>query len=195
MAREKLSDELKRAIKELPSSEKDKLLLRLIPQNSLLVRQLEFKLLEESATTDTRKEELKENIETAAKSYPDYYYSPGYLMMHMRDMSGYISNHVSVTKDKVGEIELNLIMLVEFIGNNKMKLLHEDFTRVYKLNEYVIKRILKIFKLLEKIDEDYHIDFQENMQKIGLLIGEQDAMMRVAIQNGLDVNLLLNFNE
>jgi len=167
----------------------------LIPQNSLLVKQLEFKLLEESATTDTRKEEIKKSIETAAKSYPDYYYSPGYLMMHMRDMSGYISNHVTVTKDKLGEVELNLTMLVEFVGNNKMKLFHEDFTRVYKLNEYVIKRILKIFKLLEKINEDYHIDFQENMHKIGLLIGEQDAMMRVAIQNGLDVNLLLNFNE
>ena len=195
MAREKLSDDLKRAIKELSVVEKDKLLLRLIPGNPLLVRQLEFRLLEDSETTDSRRIEISEGIELAAKSYPDQYYSPGYLMMHMRDLSGYITSHVSITKDKVGEIELNLLMLVRFVENNRGRLSQEDFKRVYKLNEYVVKRVLKLFKLLEKVDGDYYIEFEDNMRKIGQLIREQDNMMRVAIQNGLDVNHLLRFNE
>ena len=195
MAREKLSNDLKIAIKELSHKEKDKLLLRLIPQNELLVRQLEFNLLENGETTESRKIELREEVIERAKIYPDRFYSPGYLMMHMRDMSGYITQHVSVTKDKLGEVELNLIMLISFFGNNKTVLAHQGFNNVFKLNEYVVKRVLKLLKLIEKLDQDYYIEFQEDMQTIGQLIGEHDTTMRVAIQNGLDVNLLLHFNE
>ena len=195
MAREKLSDELKLAIKELPDKEKDKLLLRLIPQNHLLVQQLEFRLLEDAETTESRKDELEKQMIEIAKIYPERFYSPGYLMMHMRDMSGYITEHVSITKDKLGEVELNLVMLIAFFGSNKVELAHQDFNRIFKLNEYVVKRVLKLFKLIEKLDEDYYIEFEEPMQKLGQLIGQIDSTMRVAIQNGLDVNLLIRFNE
>lgn len=189
----KLSDELKDAIKALPEKEKDKLLLRLIPKNELLVRQLEFKLLEDASTTYVRREELKEEVEGHVSSYPDHFYSPGYLLTHMREISGLITRHVNITKDKTGEIELNLFMLTEILERNEANLLNHNRYHRIKFDEYVVKRILKLLKLTEKIHEDYRLEFADNMQKLGQLLINQPTTMEVAINNMLDVNDLLSF--
>jgi hypothetical protein len=188
-----LSDELKKAIKALPDKEKDKLLLRLIPKNELLVRQLEFKLLEDASTTYVRREELREKVEEHVSNYPDHFYSPGYLLTHMREISGLITRHKNITKDKTGEIELNLFMLTEILERNHDNLLKYDRYYMMKFDDYVVKRILKILKLLEKIHEDYRIEFTANMQKLGHLLANQPTTMKMAINNMLDVNDLLSF--
>ena len=190
---EKLSGELKQAVKELPDKEKDKLLLRLIPKNEMLVRQLEFRLLENSETTDLRREELKERIENHVSIYPDRFYSPGYLLVHMREISGLITRHVTITKDKHGEVELNLLMLTEMLERNHDSLLNAHWYEMIKLDEYIVRRTLKLLKLTEKIHEDYRIEFAGNMQRLGHLIGNQPTTMKAAINNMLDVNHLIFF--
>lgn len=190
----KLSNELKKAISQLPDKEKDKLLFRLLPKNEDLVRKLEFDLLEGGDTTELRREELKEQMEKVWQKYPYHYYSPGYLMMTLRDMSGFITRHVKTTKDKVGEVELNLYMLVQAFDRNEDELLQANPYKMRKFNEYVIKRAQKVLTLLDKLHEDYRLEFQEDLDKLGRLIGNQPNTMKVAIQLGFDVNELLDLD-
>ena len=75
MARAKLSEELKKEIKALPSKEKDKLLMRLIPKDSKLVDQLEYKLVEEEGTLEFRRDDMREYIQYSVNHYTHQYYS------------------------------------------------------------------------------------------------------------------------
>ncbi|CAN5599429.1 hypothetical protein BH23BAC1_BH23BAC1_51160 [soil metagenome] len=189
----KISEDLKKAIKELPEKEKDKLLIRLIPKNSLLVQQLEYKLLEFSETMLSRRGEVKDSISKNLEKYPDYYYNPGYLLMDMRDMSGMINLHVNITKDKLGEIELNLFMLNEILGRNQTKLKYADYYEMIKFNEYIVKRGIKLLKLVKAIDEDFQVDFQQGFQELGNLIESQSSIFKTARDLGLDINHFKNF--
>ena len=153
----------------MPEKEKDKLLLRLIPKNLMLMNQLHFKLIEEENTTEERRESVKSRISSRASYYPNQFYSPGYLMMEMRELSGLINDHVSVTKDKHGEIELQLWLLNSLIAKNAEKLLDCDYYSRVKFNEYVVKRAKKITTLLSKIHEDYLMDYSDDLQQLGKL--------------------------
>lgn len=187
MARVKLTSELKKAISALPSREKDKLLFRLVPKDEILVAQLEFRLLESGDTADLRREELRQTIERALQRAANNYYSPGYLLLDIRAISGQINRHVKVTKDKYGEIELNLFMLnrtLELLGG-QLRFASPWHSRT--LNEYMAKRVLKLLKLLEKIPEDYHADFRPGFQQLAEALSAQGNFTRVA--KGLHLNL------
>ena len=186
----KIEKALTQAIIEMPEKEKDKLLLRLIAKDSNLLNQLQFKLLEGERATQERKEEVKDYIRRKAEYYPAYYYSPGYLMMEMRDCSGAINEYRSVTKDKVGEIELQLDMLISLLEPNMKKLLSAPPRKVVKFLPYVVKRAGKIIDLLEKLHEDYHIEFAENLTRLGELIKQLDPELKIAKTNQVDIQLL-----
>lgn len=190
MARVKLTPELKKAIRGLSSKEKDKLLLRLIPKDELLVAQLEYQLLEEGATLEFRRDEMHNMIDRALQRAANNYYSPGYLLLDLRAISGRINRHVKITKDKYGEIELNLFML-----NRTLELLggHLRFASPWhsrSLNEYIAKRVLKLQKLQEKIPEDYHSDFRPGFQELAEALSQQGNFTRVAKSLHLDLDEL-----
>ncbi len=48
----KIPDKLKKAIREMPETDKDKLLLRLVAKDALLVRQLNHRLLEDEVDAE-----------------------------------------------------------------------------------------------------------------------------------------------
>lgn len=186
----KLEKELKEAIIDMPQKEKDRLLLRLIAKDIHLVNQLHFKLLEGEGATQERKEEVKDYIQRRAELYPGRYYSPGYLMMEMRDCSGMINEYRSITKDKVGEIELQLYMLVSLLKPNIKKLISASPRKVTKFTPYVIKRVGKIIGLLEKLHEDYYIEFDKELKLLGELIKCLDPDDKVARAHQIDLQLL-----
>lgn len=188
----KLTDDLKKAIVRMPTGEKDKLLLRLVAKDEKLVAQLQFQLLEGGATKDSRREEVRDDIDQHLVGHKkNYYYSPGYLLLLMRDLSGTITRHVAATKDKYGEIELNFFLL-----NRSFELFAEEIKKAtpqkaLTFNEYVVKRALKLLTLLGKLHEDHVLDFQEDMKRLGRYIGDSPTTMKVAINHVLDVNWLL----
>ena len=92
-----LSEELKRAIIQMPQKEKDKLLLRLVAKDSNLVQRFEFELIEHGDTVQIRRDDIKQRILKVAARTHD---TPGWMMMDMRSFSGEISQHVKITKDK-----------------------------------------------------------------------------------------------
>ena len=107
----KISDELKNALLRLPTKDKDKLLLRLIAKSDLLVKQLEFDLLEDKSTTDIRASNIRVKIEQQLQNSTGSGQTPGYLLMDFRYSNPIITEHVKVTKDKYGEVSLVIFML------------------------------------------------------------------------------------
>ena len=157
-----LDPDLKKAIVHMPGVEKDKLLLRLIAKDAILSEKLQFELVERGQTIDDRRELIRAFIRRTATLNAD---TPGWLMMDMRTVSGYIARHLKVTKDKYGEVELMLYMLNTFYDNNA-PLLHKYNSRSDKCAEYIAKRTDQVLKKSIKLDPDYHIEFADEINKL-----------------------------
>ena len=191
MARAKLIPELKAAISDLTEKEKDKLIFRLLPKDQKLVHKLEYQLLEYSDTQEERRGDVRAKIMEAMERYPSYYYSPGYLLLTLRELSGKITYHKDITSDKVGEIELNYLMLTEGLGRNISSLRRSGYFSMKSLNEYVVKRVLKLQKLTAKLHEDYILEFEESMISMGELLSEIPSMSNFIREHDLYVDSLL----
>lgn len=186
----KFEPEFKKAISQLPSEEKDKLILRLLKYDLTLANHLNFMLLSDK-NIDERRAEMEIIVKSNIEKMSNYFHSPGYLMMDMRYLSGEITTHVKTTKDKFGEISLNLLMLNEVLRLNNKNIEKSNASKSYKFCIYVISRAFKILILINALHEDYRIEFNDNLINLGELISENNYLMQTAIRNGFDVNWLL----
>ena len=157
-----LSPDLKRAITYLSDKEKDKLLIRLIGKDPVLTEKLEYELVENKTTLDQSRQLIRDFTDRTATLSQD---SVGWMMMDMRTVSGYISRHIKVTKDAYGEVDLTIHMLNAFFDHHA-DLLQRLNSRTEKCAIYVAKRTDAILKKLNKLDPDYYMEFEENMNKL-----------------------------
>ena len=171
--------------------EKDKLLMRLIPKDSKLVDQLEYKLVEEEGTLEFRRDDMREYIESRVNQYPNKYYSSIYLRLEMRDISGKINYHVAITKDKLGDIEFNLMMVNGLLYKNKGRLQSESKYLAEKLNDYVIKRSVKLVKMVNALHEDYRLEFADEMMELADHIKSIPSLLEEAKYLQFDVESLI----
>ena len=165
----KFSKEFKEAISHLPDQEKDRLLFRLLKKDPILVKRLEYELIDEQ-TLEDRREEMEEFVIEQVDVMTNNYYSPGYLNMDIRFLSGYITEHVKVTKDKFGEASLNLLMLNKVLEKNNDNLLKHTPGKNKKLGIAIITRAFKIIMLINKLHEDHFIEFEDDLKRLGQLI-------------------------
>lgn len=183
--------EFKEAISELPPQEKDKLILRLLKKDMNLANRLSFELTS-TQSVDEKRLQLAERIVSQVKHFKQTFYSMGYLIMDIRYLSGEITEHVYITKDKYGEISLNILLTLEVLKQHNDSLQNgKPIQKSYKLAEGLVARIFKILLLINKLDEDYFIEFKNDLAEIGELMGEIPIMMKAAINKGLDVNWLI----
>lgn len=185
------SKEFKQAIQELPSTEKDKLIFRLLKKDLDLANRLHFELVD-IETVEEKRMTFEKTMLKKIKHYSEQFYSLGYLQQDTRYMSGEINEHVKITKDKFGEISLNIKMLIQLLKINNERIQAYTYSKSYTLSICVIARAFKILLLIKAIDEDYFIDFKEDLALLGELIGQNPILMRTAINIGLDVNWLLS---
>jgi hypothetical protein len=150
-----LPDQLKKAIIQMPAKEKDKLLLRLITKDKTLSDRLHFELLEDSATIPERREEIVNRIIRTSKFNQN---TPGWVLMDMRNLSGDISYHVKVTKDKIGAVELNIFLLNTFLETYS-GILKTYSSKADTCALYIAKKAQTILNSLKKLDEDYRFDY------------------------------------
>lgn len=182
--------EFKEAIQNLPSAEKDKLIFRLLKHDLDLANRLHFELVS-TETVEERRSTMQKEITKSIIRMSDRLYSLGYLMVDIRDLSGQISEHVRITKDKFGEASLNIQMLNELLKINKIRLENSKPNDSYKIHIYIIARAFKILILIKALHEDYLMEFKENLKELGTLISKNPFLIKTAINNGLDVNWLL----
>lgn len=189
----KFEDDFKKAIKAMPEANKDKLLLRLLKQNLPLANQLYFELVD-GGTVDSKRHEMEARVVAVVEKAIKTYDTPGYFMMDLRFLSGEISEHVKITKDKFGEVHLNLRMVALALSGNAIRLNRESYGRSAHLYIYVVAKMYNLLVLMQKLHPDLRHDFQKDLHHIGELIGNNDNMMRTAIAHGLDVNWLIHGN-
>ena len=184
--------EFKKALQELPSTEKDKLILRLLKKDLVLANQLLFQLVD-TDTVEQKRTIIATELTRYLNKSADRLYSLGVFLMDMRFASGKINDHVAITKDKYGEISLNIQLLIESIKHTKLYILNSKPKDSYTLSIYILARAFKILLLIKAQHEDLHLDFKQLVEKLGHLIGENEVLMRLAINNSLDVNWLIQF--
>ena len=90
--------EFKKALQELPSTEKDKLILRLLKKDLVLANQLLFKLVD-TDTVEQKRAIIEKELTSYLNKSADRIYSLGIFLMDMRYASGKINDHVSITKE------------------------------------------------------------------------------------------------
>lgn len=185
--------EFKEAISNLPSKEKDKLILRLLKKDLVLANRLLFELVNTNSVEEEREKLEKRLIHYTQRNANNGYYTIGYLNWDVRDLSGLINQHVRITKDKFGEAHLNLIMINEVLKSNRSFILNsKPPAKRKKFCIAVMARIFKILLIINKLDEDFLIEFEENLKILGNLIVDNKFLIEEAIRNGLDVNWLIN---
>jgi hypothetical protein len=110
-----------------------------------------------------------------------------------KSISGMISEHLYTTKDKYGEISLSLHLILGIMEGNNHKIGGLIHGYNYKLYIYVYAKLFKILMLIQKQHTDLHIEFKQDIESIGECIGNNPHLMKLAINNGLDVNWLILF--
>jgi hypothetical protein len=182
--------EFKEAIQNLPSAAKDKLIFRLLKYDLDLANQLHFELVDTETVEEKR---IKMRLEVTKKSIQmsDRFYSFGYLLMDIRYLSGNISEHVRITKDKFGDANLNLFMLNEVLRVNATRLENAKPNDVYKINIYIVARTFKILLLIKAMHEDFLMEFKDDLYELAEKITKNRLLCKAASTNGLDINWLL----
>ena len=185
--------EFKEALSHLPATEKDKLILRLLKKDLVLANRLLFELVNTNTVEEQREKVEKALIYKVRRSAENGHYTIGYLNWDVRELSGFINEHVKITKDKFGEAHLNLIMLNEVLEVNRDYILNSGPPAKRKrFCLAVIARAFKILLIIKKLDEDFLIEFEDNLKKLGVLIVDNKFLNDEAIKNGFDVNWILN---
>lgn len=166
MAKKKISEELQDAILQLPNKEKNKLLIRLINKDDLLIDQLQYKLLENTeADLVYRRNEVKEYIGRVFGYSSIPYFKD--LHYYVRDGISKINRYYKVTKDKKGELELLIYLYLEAKESSRdIKNKWGDQMLKIKFKEYSYTKIAKMQTLLEQIHEDFRVEFDDDLTTI-----------------------------
>ena len=186
----KFSKEFKEAVLHLSESEKDKLLIRLLKKDENLVNRLYFELIDDQ-TVDDHRLKMESRVEVRAEEITRFAKSLNHLKMLTRYLSGEISEHVRITKDKFGEVSLNLLMLNTLLKHSQKLYKKSTQIQARKFSLYVIVRTYRTLLLIDKMHEDLHMEFEDDLHQLGNLIGDEPKLMQFALQNGLDVNWLI----
>lgn len=157
-----INDELKKAILALPTKEKDKLLVRQIAKNKLLIDQLTFQLIEENFTLDSRRHDIREAIDQYFSKQIHY---SALLNEQLGKFFTEINWHVKVTKDKYGEVELPIYAI--YLAITECPRLFQFLDRhVDKLKIRICKKMATVLKKFEALDEDLKLDFVTKINEI-----------------------------
>lgn len=187
----KINTELKEAISQLTSKEKDKLIFRLLRHDTILTQKLYFELVSTDNQSD-RREEVKCKIDKDLAYHEERRASDRSILSSVRFLSGDITNHLKVTQDKVGEVSLNLYLLNEIFRRGLSERFMVTRSATNKMGIYIVARAFKLLVLIHKLHGDLRLDFEDDLRELGKHIGKRHHMMEMSIYNGLDVNWLLS---
>lgn len=164
--------ELKEAVLNLPSKEKDKLLVRLINKDKMLLKQLHYELLEDETDLEDRIFDLKKSLESLfeinnnkTKNLPQYsnYKS---LNSTFRQASGMINEHEKITKDKFSVVECRLLILQEAFDRYPSLFGPSALSPAFKLHNYISARIKNVVKIFDALHEDFQFDLKDQMDYV-----------------------------
>ena len=158
-----LDKSLSLAILRLPQAKRDKMLLQLIAKDEKLVLKLSFELLEGTLDDiEVRRSVVAKNMDIYLDRKRFFLDSPGEVMMAMRKISGEITEHVRVTKDKMGSLRLNLLMINKTFEKYGA-LLETKRHKCETFTVYTVKRLSDTLANVRNLHEDYLLDYRDDL--------------------------------
>ena len=146
----------------MPLKEKDKLLLRLVSKDKLLIDQLQFKLVEEGLSTESRRQIVQESLDAI---YRQKINSTKAILEEIRAASAIITWHVKVTKDKYGEVDLLLNLLFDPF-DMKPHLFSDWRFSDDKLGQFLAKKGKILCNKYDALDDEFKLDFATKLNKL-----------------------------
>jgi len=184
------SKEFKAALSAFSNVEKDRLIFRLLKKDKLLSKKLYFELIDQE-TTDNKRDAMEELVQEKIVLASAYIGNQKYYLSIIRKLSAEITEHVKITTDKFGEVSLNLLLVNTILEHNK-DLTRQRFDNVYKLYLYLINKIVKALILIKKLDEDYWMEIDEQLESIEDKVHQNSYLEKLFINNGIDFNWLIS---
>lgn len=172
--------ELKEAILQLSPREKDKLLIRLIGKDKMLMKQLHFQLLENEDDLSRRIESLREQLSDMIHPHSTGIKNAGTFSNYralttlLRQQSGMINEHEKVTKDKFSEVEFRLLIIQNAFKNYPVLFEKSPIAVSDKLHRYVIARLKSTLSKYDKLHEDLQFDLSESYNYVTDFAAEHD---------------------
>jgi hypothetical protein len=157
-----ISPELKSAILEMPSKERDKLLLRLAAKDKLLIDQLQFKLVEEGLSIESRRQAVQDSLDAI---YRQNINNTKALFAEIREASVTITWHVKVTKDKYGEVDLLLNLLFDPFDMKPHMFSDWRFSDD-RFCQFLAKKAKTLCNKYDALDEEFKLDFATKLNKL-----------------------------
>lgn len=182
--------ELKKAILSLPQAEKDKLLVRLINKDAMLVKQLHFQLLEDEADLDERTavllQKLRQLIDRATGYIPNTNQSRNadHLMGELKYGSGLINEHATVTRDKMSEVRCRLFLVSHSFAHFDRLFEQHLYQRNNRLLQYQTGRMKYVLGKYDKLHEDLQFEFRDELND-ALAFAHQSGMQPYMVAQGL----------
>lgn len=164
--------ELKTALLSLPQKEKDKLLIRLINKDKMLIKQLHYQLLEDEYDLELRIEQLKNQLHTlfeenrSSISNTAIYSNFKTLNNLIRQASGLINEHEKITKDKYSVAEARLFVITEPYQLYPILFEKSHLQVAIKLHKYIAARIKTALNKTLVLHEDLQFDLQDSTAKL-----------------------------
>lgn len=146
----------------MPLKEKDKLLLRLVAKDKLLIDQLQFKLVEEGLSTEIRRQIVQDKLDAI---YRQNINNTKVLFAEIREASSAITWHVKVTKDKYGEVDLLLNLLFDPF-DMKPHMFSDYKYSDDRFCQFLAKRAKALCTKYDALDEEFKLDFATKLNKL-----------------------------
>ncbi|GEN76829.1 deoxyuridine 5'-triphosphate nucleotidohydrolase [Chryseobacterium hagamense] len=182
------SKEFKAALSNFSSTEKDRLIFRLLKKDKLLSKKLYFELIDPE-TTDNKRDDMEETVQEKVLQASKYISNQKYFLSVIRKISAEITEHVKITTDKFGEVTLNLLLVNEILKYNE-DLSRQRFDNVYKLYLYLINKTVRALLLIRKLDADYWMEIDEYLDPLKEKILRNNYLSKLFINNGIDFKWL-----
>jgi hypothetical protein len=186
------SKEFKAALSTFSNIEKDRLIFRLLKKDPLLSKKLYFELIDPE-TTDDKRNVMEEHVQERVAMVSKYIGNPKYFLTIIRKISAEITEHVKITTDKFGEVSLNLLLIDSILKHND-DLSRQRFDNVYKLYLYLINKTVRSLLLIKKLDEDYWMEFDEQLESLKKKIMQNHYLSKLFVNNEIDINWLRSEN-
>ena len=81
-------------------------------------------------------------------------------------------------------------MVIETLERNKAAIVNAKLENSYKIIIYLIAKTFKILIQIKALDEDFLIEFRDDLHRLGKIFSESEILMKLCINNGLDINWL-----
>ena len=157
-----LPPDLRRALLDLPTKEKDQLLTRLVAQDPVLTEQLSFRLLEGENALEVRRQRLRQQVDDPVRGF---HQTPNDLLVILRQLQTRLAYHAKITDDALGEVELSWRLLANVFRHQAAAVarLHGP---TQPLLQHLTRRTHEALKQTARLHPDYHLELAETANAV-----------------------------